>query len=114
MWWLRRSIKTTPGAGGPRPGAPGNPAKPPPQIEPRLRPPPGPPAHPPVARQIWSRPTLRSWITSFVVFVTVASAALVREQRSQVASHSGLLEPRGTSTVLKAGGVRDSILSVIP
>jgi hypothetical protein len=33
---------------------------------------------------------------------------------SQRSSHSGLLEPRGTSTVLKEAGVRDRSFSVIP
>ena len=45
----------------------------------------------------------------------MASAAPFRERCSQRASHSGLLEPRGTSTVLNEPGVRDmTIWSVIP
>jgi hypothetical protein len=43
----------------------------------------------------------------------MASATPFREQRSQDASHSGLLEPRGTSTDLKEPGARDMIM-VIP
>jgi hypothetical protein len=44
-----------------------------------------------------------------------ASAAPFRERCSQRASHSDLLEPRGTSTVLNDPGVRDmTIWSVIP
>ena len=45
----------------------------------------------------------------------MASANSLPVQCSQPASHSGLLEPRGTSTVLKEPGVRDiTIWSVIP
>src|SRR5215471_9083131 len=42
------------------------------------------------------------------------SASFCRKRCSQRSSHSGLLEPRGTSTVLKEPGVRDRTFSVIP
>ena len=68
-----------------------------------------------IAQKPHTFPDTTSWLTSFGLFVVHGPATPFRHWRSQRTSHSGLLEPRGTSTVLNEPGVRDrTTWSVIP
>src|SRR5262245_52385262 len=105
MWWLRRSIRTISASACRSACAAAIPAKPPPTITTRLR-----------SRRGASMTAVASVgrVSANIAFMDHLVCAFCHEWLQQLAfgllsmcNHSDLLEPRGTSTVLKEPGVRD-------